>query len=213
MIIYSQQCEDMVFENIWYGKLNGPAGFYVDVGAHHPIIYSNTYRLWLNGWRGINIDPLPGSMDIFEEFRPDDININVGVGSENSTQKYYSFEAAAYNTFGSERAEEVISGQYTRLKEEVDIPVYRLDYIFEQYLGNNEIDLLNIDVETKEMDVLLSNDWDRFRPKFVIAEALDQDCESIFALKDCEVVEFLMEADYEPISKVGSAVFFADQRS
>ena len=36
-----------------------PTGFYVDVGAFHPIVGSNTYKLYLRGWRGITIEPCP----------------------------------------------------------------------------------------------------------------------------------------------------------
>ena len=52
-------------------------GYYVDIGAHHPVKYSNTYLLWLNGWSGINIDPLPNVMALFDKYRPKDINLNI----------------------------------------------------------------------------------------------------------------------------------------
>ena len=35
---------------------NKKIGFYVDVGAYHPIQRNNTMLLYLNGWEGINID-------------------------------------------------------------------------------------------------------------------------------------------------------------
>ena len=38
-----------------------PVGFFVDVGAFHPQTSSNTLLLYQRGWRGINIDALPGS--------------------------------------------------------------------------------------------------------------------------------------------------------
>jgi hypothetical protein len=44
-------------------------GFYVDVGAYHPFLFSNTYIFYLRGWRGINIDATPGSMKLFNKFR------------------------------------------------------------------------------------------------------------------------------------------------
>ena len=37
-------------------------GFYVDVGAHHPKRFSNTYFFYKQGWNGINIDAMPNSM-------------------------------------------------------------------------------------------------------------------------------------------------------
>ena len=35
-----------------------------------------------------------------------------------------------------------------------------------------EIDLLKIDVEGAEADVLAGNDWRRYRPKVIVAEAI-----------------------------------------
>ena len=31
-------------------------GFYIDIGANHPVNYSNTFSLYKSGWRGIGID-------------------------------------------------------------------------------------------------------------------------------------------------------------
>ena len=40
-------------------------GFYVDIGAHHPIQRNNTNLLFINGWEGINIDVNQFSIDLF----------------------------------------------------------------------------------------------------------------------------------------------------
>ena len=43
--------------------------------------------------------------------------------------------------------------------------------ILEQYLPTDKkIDFLNIDVEGLEIDVLKSNDWDRFSPEVILVE-------------------------------------------
>ena len=69
-----------VFEGRWQG-------FYVDVGVDHPRRYSNTYFFYKLGWRGVNIDAMPGSMNLFARIRPRDINLECGV-------RLYSQEAA-----------------------------------------------------------------------------------------------------------------------
>lgn len=75
---YAQQGEDLILREI----LNyASTGFYVDVGAHHPFRFSNTYLFYKQGWRGINIDAMPGSMTLFHRFRPRDINIECGVAN------------------------------------------------------------------------------------------------------------------------------------
>ena len=63
---YSQEGEDLVLRKIFKKQ---DKGFYVDVGAHHPKRFSNTFLLYKKGWNGINIDATPGSMKLFNKFR------------------------------------------------------------------------------------------------------------------------------------------------
>ena len=73
---YSQEGEDIILARIFGKQQNG---FYVDVGAHHPYRFSNTYFFYKRGWKGINIDAMPGSMKIFNKYRPRDKNIEAGI--------------------------------------------------------------------------------------------------------------------------------------
>src|SRR5713226_7824178 len=95
-VSYSQFGEDMVLKKIFQDK---PDGFYVDVGAFHPKYYSNTYLLYLKGWKGINIDATPGSMEAFKRIRPRDCNLEMPIGSRKQTLTYYMFEEPAFNGF------------------------------------------------------------------------------------------------------------------
>ena len=79
------------------------------------------------------------------------------------------------------------------LKKVVKVKVKRLETVLKNYLSGNEIDLLNIDVEGLELDVLESNDWSKYRPKFVLVEILD----CVFDdLAKSPVVKFMKEKEY-----------------
>jgi hypothetical protein len=95
-ILFSQEGEDGLLERVCAGKLNG---FYVDIGAHHPQRFSNTYVFYLKGWRGINVDPMPGSKQRFDILRDRDTNLEVGVSDVREELIYYSFKEPALNTF------------------------------------------------------------------------------------------------------------------
>ena len=69
---YSAHGED-VFIKKFFKMLKG---FFVDVGALHPINGSLTYNLYLNGWRGINIDMIKENLMLFNIFRKGDTNLN-----------------------------------------------------------------------------------------------------------------------------------------
>ena len=76
---YSQEGEDMILMRLFE---NQKMGFYVDVGAHHPKRFSNTYFFYKLGWKGINVDAMPGSMTAFNRIRARDINIEKPVSNK-----------------------------------------------------------------------------------------------------------------------------------
>ena len=43
---FSQEGEDIILNNILNDK---KSGFYIDIGAHHPVRFSNTYLFYLKG--------------------------------------------------------------------------------------------------------------------------------------------------------------------
>src|SRR6185437_4393165 len=75
---FSQEGEDLVLAREFEGKTKG---FFVDVGAHHPIRFSNTFKFYLQGWRGINIDAMPGSIAFHARVRLEDINLEVPISN------------------------------------------------------------------------------------------------------------------------------------
>jgi hypothetical protein len=97
---YSQEGEDLILYRILYGKIN--KGFYVDVGAHHPKRFSNTYFFYKRGWCGINIEPMPGSKKIFDKYRTKDINLEIPISSREEELTYYVFNDPALNGFSKE---------------------------------------------------------------------------------------------------------------
>ena len=110
---YSQEGEDMILNKIFEFKKNG---FYIDIGAHHPKRFSNTYFFYKKGWMGINVDAKPGSMYLFNKIRPRDINLEIGLNNEKSVLKYYSFNEPALNTFDKELADERSRDSYVILE-------------------------------------------------------------------------------------------------
>lgn len=87
---FSQSGEDMVVDSI----LGRPKkGFYVDIGAFHPKIFSNTYLFYKRGWRGICVEPNPEAKWKFGLVRPRDVFVNVGVSLFTSDSDQSNFSA------------------------------------------------------------------------------------------------------------------------
>lgn len=199
---FSQDGEDLILNRLLGGQAKG---FYVDVGAHHPVRFSNTYLFYRRGWHGINIDAMPDSMIKFNKVRPHDINIECGVAGIPGQLMYYRFNEPALNTFDSTEANFKNKSPY-HLLDTIEVTVKRLDELLAQYLpADQKIDFLSVDVEGKDEEVLRSNDWERYRPRFVLAETLRTD---MLKLTDCPVVQFLQSVGYKPIAKAYNTSFF-----
>ncbi len=155
---------------------NKTRGFFVDVGAHHPVRFSNTYFFFLLGWRGINIDPRPGCMDEFKTIRSEDINLELAVSNAESELVYYEFNESALNTVTNSFAVHYEGYRDFHITRQSTVKAYRLDSILDDHLPENQvIDFLNVDVEGHDLQVLLSNDWLRYRPQFVLVEEVGLD--------------------------------------
>ena len=199
---YGQDGEDLILNRMLdYQK----TGFYVDVGAHHPVRFSNTYLFYRRGWSGINIDAQPGSMVPFRKFRSRDINIELGVDILDDLLLYHQFNEPALNTFDAEEANRKAQLPY-RIIKKILVPVRRLDSILDQYLPQGtRIDFMTVDVEGKDIGVLQSNNWNRYRPRFVLAETLRTELTNISA---CPLVIFMQSVGYVPVAKAYNTTFF-----
>ncbi len=157
---YSQFGEDQVLAELF---ADTPRGCYVDVGAHHPERYSNTYLLYKKGWSGINIDPNPHTIALFKKARPGDTNICCGVGQA-GTLAYYRFSDPAVNTFVAAEAQKWKQKKVLTFLGTTEVEVKPLSA-----LVHGNIDLLTIDAEGMDLEVLESYDWKEY-PKVIVVE-------------------------------------------
>ncbi|MGN8058544.1 FkbM family methyltransferase [Pedobacter sp. 22163] len=195
---YSQDGEDMILKAI-YEQKKGYKGFFVDVGAHHPVRYSNTNYFYKRGWKGINIEPTPSAIGAFNTFRKRDINLNIGIGPEKTKLKFYCFNEPALNSFSEEVSKRIDaeSAKYKIIKE-LDIDVLPLGDVLDQHLpANTTIDFLSIDVEGLDYQVLLSNNWDKYKPSVILVE----ENVNVDELNNSPIYKFLKDKGYAFFAK------------
>lgn len=185
---FSSAGEDMILRHI-IGS-DKMEGFYVDVGAYDPVLGSNTYFFYTNGWRGINVEARPGSRKLFDKVRPRDTNLEVGVSREHGELTYYFIsEDSTMNSFSREFLEH--TGAISAVKREIQVPVMPLSDILERHLPEGQrIDFMSVDVEGHDLQALESNDWERFRPRFVVVEDKEVEAER------SEIVRFMRGQGY-----------------
>lgn len=200
---YSQEGEDMMLDRFFE---NQEKGFFVDIGAHHPIRFSNTYHFYKKGWRGINIDATPGSMKAFEDSRPEDTNVEMGVTAEEGELTYHIFQEPALNTFSEERVKFLTEKTPFKLKSTVKIKTKTLGQILQEYIpSGKEIDFMTIDVEGLDLAILQTNNWEKFKPVFILIEDLNGSLENITQSK---LYNYLKPLGYSVVAKSHNTVFF-----
>lgn len=204
---YSQEGEDLILKRYFGNKRKG---FYVDVGAHHPRRFSNTYVFYKLGWSGINIDALPGVMSAFKNWRSRDINLEIGISEKEGALTYYQFADPAINGFDAALAEQrKSSGSIPFIGEKV-IKTFPLKAILEKHVpANTSIDFLSVDVEGLDLEVLKSNDWSRFRPTLVLTEIYDLD---LHKPELSPIHNFMISCDYRLYAKCVNTIFYEKKR-
>ena len=194
---YSQFGEDSIlfayFRSKEYGKSKRldhiEPGFYVDIGAHHPYMISNTWFFYQRGWRGINVDPAPGTKKGFDAIRPRDITLEVGISDEDGAATLFSYERRVHNTLDGSR----VDG--SQISEKIIVPTLRLETLLDRYMPPNQaIDILSIDVEGLDLKVLRSNNWTKYRPEIVVSEHHEPSARALIA---SEMVSAMTRWGYE----------------
>jgi len=205
---YSQEGEDIILRRIFEKQ---KTGFYVDVGAHHPKRFSNTYYFYKKGWRGINIDAMPGSMILFRKMRPRDINLEIAISNKKRELTYYMFNETALNTFTKSLAKKRDGKEKYKVCKEIKIKTLTLEEVLNNYLLKNmEIDFLSIDVEGLDFQVLRSNNWYKYKPKVILIEDLDFSFNNI---KNSNIYKFLIDKDYQLLAKTFNTLIFINKES
>jgi FkbM family methyltransferase len=205
---FAQEGEDLILAEIFLGKRGG---FFVDVGAHHPRRFSNTYHLYkFKGWRGINIDATPGCMKAFRRARPDDINIECAVSDQPQTLQFFVFNEPALNTFDPVLAKDRDGFAHYRLEKRIEIQTATLASLLDRHLpAGQSIDLLSVDVEGLDLQVLQSNDWSRYQPAVVLAEDTATGCWD--AIGSSPITLLLKQQGYQPIARTLRTTFYRHQ--
>ena len=137
-ISYSQYFEDLILFCVFYDIKNG---FYIDVGANDPNIFSVTKTFYLRGWNGINIEPLPNEYQALVKYRTRDLNLKIGASDKegNSTLFVIGMGSTLLKNYSNKKT------------PTINVSVYTMKNICKKYVPKNiNIEFCKIDVEGEE---------------------------------------------------------------
>jgi FkbM family methyltransferase len=195
---YAMDGEDIAIDQ-YVEKKN--KGFYVDVGAHHPVQRNNTNLLFKKGWEGINIDINEFSIDLFNYLRPKDINLLTAISDqEGEITFYYQKQFSQLNTTDRKIAHAHFHGNF---KKRI-VKCQTIHNILNNsiYKGT-KIDFLNIDVEGAEMKVLKTLNFNMYDPSVICIEILGyrniDSREREIKIKNDEIYKYLINKNYKKV--------------
>jgi FkbM family methyltransferase len=202
-VSFSQYGEDVLLSHL----KPEARGFYVDVGAYHPCSLSNTYKLYLKGWRGITIEPNPDMTPLFRRFRPGDLHLQIGIASEPGELTYYRSDDPHENSFDGEWA----MSRPGKPIDSLSIPCLPLSDALTTHAPSQHVDLLNVDCEARDLDVLRSLNWERDRPTAIIVEDFQAFHAGTSAGRGGEIRDFMFERGYAIAAQCVFSFIYVDR--
>jgi FkbM family methyltransferase len=167
-ISYSQRFEDLYLLRCFGERVEG---FYIDVGAGHPVYDNVSFAFYLRGWRGITVEPNPHLARLARAVRPRDRHVEALAGAAEGEATFHLVED--YHGLSTMFAEHARAAQerFGKASRALTRPVTTLAALCAEH-APRAFAFLKVDVEGAEREVLLGADFGRFRPEVVVVEAL-----------------------------------------
>lgn len=194
-VSYAQSGEDIVIEFI-FDTLQTPVNSYLDIGAHHATYLSNSYYFYKKGVVGVCVEPDPVLCEAIKQVRPNDICLQVGIGSgARKKAPFYIMDPPTLNTFSKKEAETY--EQYypwTKIVKETSIKLVSVNTILGKYF-NKGLDILSVDTEGMDLEIIKNIDFNKYHPRVICVETATYTGKHSLS-KNKELISYLLARDY-----------------
>ncbi len=186
----TSQCgEDLIIHHIFTNRsIAKPT--YLDIGAHHPLILSNTAIFYAAGCHGINVEPNPQLISEFHRLRPNDVNLQLAVSdSAGHVDLLVPSSSAALATICNDQ---IPAGEHSVFR----VPSITLAELIDRYAQGRIPDLLSLDVEGHDLAVLKQLSDLKTLPKVICVETVSYSPTGHGSRQE-HILDFLIEIGYQ----------------
>lgn len=185
---------------------------YLDLGCHDAVKGSFTYSFYKSGSSGACVDANPVFKDRFKKFRPKDKFINAGVtdGTDGQEKDFYIASNKVSSSFSKEWMDKLQIHHDAHIEKKIKVKLRNINSIIHEYFDGSP-DLLLLDLEGLDFEVIKSMDFNKYRPKIIMAETcvLPYEARSSFYCAE-KVAKFLKPLNYHWFTKINENSVFVD---
>lgn len=152
-------------------------GVCIDIGAHDPLWINNTWIFEQEGWDTYCIEPNPNCIPKLKQYRKNVIQYAVSNENKEDVDFYiYTIPNDYAGTWGQASESGLIDKEFMNkdFLTKIKVSTRTFEWLMENEIKQDHIDVLSIDVEGAEMFVLSTLDTVRWKPTVVIIENFHQ---------------------------------------
>jgi FkbM family methyltransferase len=209
-ISYAQSGEDLIIDFIFRAlRIKRPS--YLDIGAHDPYLFSNSYFFYQQGSKGVTVEPDPDLYRRLLRERPRETHLNVGVAATPAAQRaFFVMSTPTLNTFSESEARRYEETGHHKIKRIDAVNVVTVEKIVEDNFGGEAPELLSVDVEGLDFEILASVNFNKIRPIVICVETLTFS-ESRGEVKLENIRQLLIQNDYMVYADTYINTIFVDR--
>lgn len=155
---------------------NRSYGFYLDVGANDPLTSSNSHPFYLDGWRGIDVEPIPELAHKLRYEHAMNVVVECAVGSANGRTTLFTPPNTELATVRLDIIQRHIKKfpAFEGNCRPLDVSVRTLDDILTEH-AEEPIAFMSLDVEGSETAALAGMNLAKWQPEVIVIEAVMPD--------------------------------------
>lgn len=206
---FAQSGEDRIASHV-LGDLGVQTPTYLDLGAHHPVRFSNTYLFYLQGARGVCVEADPRLAQLIKRRRLRDTCLNVAVAACDGSMHFHVMGVPTLSTTSSSSVSQ-LSEMGHSVRRTIEVQALSPSTILSRYFAGTP-NLVSLDVEGCDVEILKAWDFAVHRPQVFIVETLEY-AEDGTGEKVPEIAELMASFGYVAYADTFINTIFVDREA